>query len=218
MTIAIIGAGAAGLTAAWRLAPHHRVILFERDARLGGHAHTHDVVVDGQPVAVDTGFMVYNERTYPEFTALLAALGVETRASDMSFSVHCRRCDIEYASTGWHGLFARPDRALTPAHLSMLWEIRRFFAVATRALAGGTLGAESLGRFLDVHGFADSLVRHYVLPMGGAIWSASAATMREFPAASYLRFLDNHGLLAATGQPLWRTIVGGSREIGRAHV
>lgn len=212
LNVAVIGAGAAGLTAAWRLTlARHRVTLFERESRLGGHAHTHEVVVGGTRVAVDTGFMVYNERTYPEFSAMLGALGVETRESDMSFSVRCERCDIEYASTGLRGLFARPARACTPAHLAMLWEIGRFFRAARQALAADTLAGVTLGAFLEGHGFGDALVRHYVLPMGGAIWSASAGTMREFPAASYLRFLDNHGLLAATGQPMWRTIVGGSR-------
>lgn len=211
LNVAIIGAGAAGLTAAWRLAARHRVTLFEREPRLGGHAHTHDVVVGDRPLAVDTGFMVYNERTYPEFSALLRALGVESRDSDMSFSVRCRRCDVEYSSAGVRGLFARPSRAFTAEHLAMLWEIGRFFRVARRALAEGTVGSVTLGQFLDTHGFGESLVRHYVLPMGGAIWSASSDTMRLFPAASYLRFLDNHGLLSAAGQPTWRTIVGGSR-------
>lgn len=212
LNVAVIGAGAAGLTAAWQLAGSgHRVRLFEREPRLGGHAHTHDVVVGGRRVAVDTGFMVYNERTYPEFSAMLRTLGVETRASDMSFSVRCTRCDVEYASTGLRGLFARPARACTPSHLTMLWEIGRFFRAARRALATDALDGVTLGAFLGRHGFGDALVRHYVLPMGGAIWSASAGTMREFPAASYLRFLDNHGLLAAAGQPVWRTIVGGSR-------
>lgn len=212
LNVAVIGAGAAGLTAAWRLAATgHRVLLFEREPRLGGHAHTHDVVVGGRRIPVDTGFMVYNDRTYPEFSAMLRTLGVETRDSDMSFSVRCTRCDIEYASTGLRGLFARPSRAFTPGHLSMLWEIGRFFRAARRALALEALDGLSLGAFLDRHGFSDTLVRHFVLPMGGAIWSASAGAMREFPAASYLRFLANHGLLAATGQPVWRTIVGGSR-------
>lgn len=212
MKIGIIGAGVSGLTAAWRLAAHHDVRLFEREPRLGGHAHTHAVSVAGRTVAVDTGFMVFNERTYPHFVELLAELGVESRPSDMSFSVECRRCDVAYSSVGLRGLFASPRRAFTAPHLSMLVDVLRFFRAGRRALADGSAGALTLGQFLDRHRFGDGLVRHFVLPMGGAIWSASSGTMRDFPAASYLRFLDNHGLLAAAGQPVWRTIVGGSRS------
>jgi predicted NAD/FAD-binding protein len=212
LRIAVIGAGVSGLTAAWRLAARHDVLLFEREARLGGHAHTHDVTVGGRTVPVDTGFMVFNERTYPEFVAMLGALGVESRPSDMSFSVRCARCDVEYSSAGLRGLFARPRQAFTTSHLSMLAEVLRFFRTGRRALADGGAAGHTLGGFLDAHRFGDALVRHFVLPMGGAIWSASSATMRAFPAASYLRFLENHGLLAASGQPVWRTIVGGSRS------
>lgn len=212
MKIGIIGGGVSGLTAAWRLAPHHDVMLFEREPRLGGHAHTHAVTVGGTTVPVDTGFMVFNERTYPNFVRLLAELGVESRPSDMSFSVQCTRCDIEYSSVGLRGLFARPRQAFTAPHLSMLADVLRFFRVGRRALADGSAAPLTLGRFLERHRFGDPLIRHFVLPMGGAIWSASSDAMRGFPAESYLRFLDNHGLLAASGQPVWRTIVGGSRR------
>lgn len=211
MRIAIIGAGVSGLTAAWRLAPRHEVLLFERDDRLGGHAHTHEASAGGRRVAVDTGFMVFNTRTYPRFAAMLDALGVESRPSDMSFSVWCRRCGVSYASAGLRGLFADPRRAFSPRHLAMLVDVLRFFRAGRRALADGSATAHTLGSFLAAHGFGETLIRHFVLPMGGAIWSASSAAMRAFPAASYLRFLDNHGLLAAGGQPVWRTIVGGSR-------
>lgn len=216
MRIAVIGAGVSGLTAAWTLAARHEVLLFEREPRLGGHAHTHDVAVDGRVVPVDTGFMVFNERTYPHFVRMLAALGVDSRPSDMSFSVRCDRCDVEYSSAGLRGLFARPRQAFTTAHLAMLGDVLRFFRTGRAALVDGSAATQSLGAFLDAHRFGDALVRHFVLPMGGAIWSASSRTMREFPAASYLRFLENHGLLAASGQPVWRTIVGGSRTyVGR---
>ena len=200
------------MTAAWLLSRAHDVRLYEREPRLGGHAHTHDVRVGARVVPVDTGFMVFNERTYPTFVGLLAALGVESRPSDMSFSVRCDRCDVAYSSVGLRGLFAHPRRAFTTPHLSMLAEILRFFRTGRRALADGSAAAHSLGQFLDANRFGDSLVQHFVLPMGGAIWSASSGTMRAFPAESYLRFLDNHGLLAARGQPVWRTVVGGSRS------
>ncbi len=208
----MIGSGVSGLTAAWLLSRSHDVRLYERDRRLGGHAHTHDVATGAGTVPVDTGFMVFNERTYPTFVAMLGALGVESRPSDMSFSVRCDRCDIEYSSVGLRGLFAHPRRAFTTAHLSMLADVLRFFRTGRRALADGSAAALTLGQFLEANRFGAALVRHFVLPMGGAIWSASAGTMRAFPAASYLRFLDNHGLLAASGQPTWRTVVGGSRS------
>lgn len=211
LRVAVIGAGVSGLTAAWRLSKRHDVLLFEREARLGGHAHTHDVTAAGRTVPVDTGFMVFNERTYPEFVAMLGALGVDSRPSDMSFSVRCARCGVEYSSAGLRGLFARPRQAFTTPHLSMLADVLRFFRTGRAALADGSAAAHTLGSFLEAHRFGEALVRHFVLPMGGAIWSASSETMRAFPAASYLRFLDNHGLLVATGQPVWRTIVGGSR-------
>jgi predicted NAD/FAD-binding protein len=210
--IAVIGGGVSGLTAAWLLARAHDVQLFEREPRLGGHAHTHDVTVGARVVPVDTGFMVFNERTYPAFAALLAALGVESRASDMSFSVCCQRCDVTYSSVGLRGLFAHPRRAFTAPHLSMLGDILRFFRTGRRALADGSAASLTLGEFLDAHRFGGPVVGHFVLPMGGAIWSASPGAMRAFPAESYLRFLDNHGLLAASGQPVWRTVVGGSRR------
>lgn len=204
-----------GLTAAWLLARTHDVRLYERDARLGGHAHTHEVAVDGAAVPVDTGFMVFNERTYPTFIRMLQELGVASRPSDMSFSVRCVRCDVAYSSVGLRGLFADPRRAFTTEHLAMLADVLRFFRAGRRALRDGSAAALSLGQFLDAQRFGDGLVRHFVLPMGGAIWSASSGTMRDFPAASYLRFLDNHGLLAATGQPVWRTVMGGSRTYVR---
>ncbi len=210
MKIGVIGAGVSGLTAAWRLARQHDVVLFEREHRLGGHAHTHLVTAGGRTVPVDTGFMVFNERTYPHFVRMLDELGVASRPSDMSFSVQCARCDVEYSSVGLRGLFARGRQAFTAPHLAMLADVLRFFRAGRAALADGSAAPLSLGAFLDRHGFGEGLMRHFVLPMGGAIWSASSRAMRDFPAASYLRFLENHGLLAASGQPVWRTVVGGS--------
>jgi len=208
--IAVVGAGISGLSAAYLLARSHTVTLYEQEARLGGHAHTHDVVIAGRTFPVDTGFMVFNAHTYPNFIRLLAELGVESRPSDMSFSVRCRRCAIEYSSVGLDGLFAQRSRLLSSGHWRLLADILKFFRLGRQALAGG-LETRTLGEFLDQNGFGDQLARHFVLPMGGAIWSASPGEMRGFPAASYLRFMDNHGLLTAAGQPQWRTILGGSR-------
>jgi len=209
--IAVIGGGVSGLTAAYHLSQRHETWLFERDGRLGGHAHTHDIARHGRSWPVDTGFMVFNAHTYPRFVRLLGALGVASQPTDMSFSVRCRRCDVEYSSAGWRGLFADRRLVASTAHLDMLLGVLRFFRTGRRALADGSAEAMTLGAFLDTHRFGDGVRRHFVLPMGGAIWSASAGDMRDFPAASYLRFLHNHGLLAVRGQPVWRTIAGGSR-------
>jgi uncharacterized protein len=225
--IAIIGGGVSGLSAAYLLAEAHDVTLFEREGRLGGHAHTHALADQGRTLQVDTGFMVFNERTYPHFIRLLQRLGVESRPSDMSFSVRCRRCGLEFSSVGLRGLFAQPWRAADPRHLAMLGDVLRFFRRGRRALADGTAAGQSLGDFLEQGGHTRALMRHFLLPMGGAIWSASSADMRAFPAESFLRFFDNHGLLSATGQPVWRTIQGGSQVYvqaiaralqGRVHV
>ncbi|MBM3781325.1 MAG: FAD-dependent oxidoreductase [Acidobacteria bacterium] len=209
--IAAIGAGVSGLTAAALLSAAHEVTLFEAEPRLGGHAHTHALTLGGRTWPVDTGFMVFNERTYPNFIRLISDLGIESRPSDMSFSVRCRRCRLELSSRGIDGLFAQRSRLLSASHWRLLRDIFRFFALGREALARGD-EARTLGAFLDDGGFGDDLARHFVLPMGGAIWSASSSDMRAFPAASYLRFMENHGLLAAGGQPTWRTIIGGSRR------
>jgi predicted NAD/FAD-binding protein len=210
--IAIVGSGISGLAAAWLLGREHRVELFEAEGRPGGHAHTHEVTDTDGAWPIDTGFMVYNERTYPHFVRMLAALGVETRPSDMSFSVRCRRCGLEYSSRGVRGLFAQPWRAGDPRHLRTLADAVRFFRAGRRFLAGAVDESLLLGGFIEREGLSDVFARHFLLPMGGAIWSASGADMRAFPAHAFLRFFDNHGLLAADEAPAWRTIVGGSRR------
>ncbi len=206
--VAIIGSGIAGLAAARRLGadPALRVELFEAAPHAGGHTNT---VLAGD-VPVDTGFIVYNERTYPRFTRLLAELGVETRPTDMTFSVSCERCGVEWGSAGLRSLFAQRRNAARPRHWRMLAEILRFFSLARRSLATvpDTL---TLDAFLRRHRISDDAVRHFVIPMGAAIWSTSPTRMREFPAVTYLRFFANHGFFQVTGGPRWRTIAGGSR-------
>lgn len=209
--IAVIGSGISGLSAAYLLAPRHDVTLYERDERLGGHAHTHQVTRDGVPLVVDTGFMVFNERTYPHFVRLLRELGVRGRPSDMSFGVRCRRCGLKYASRHPGTLFAQPSRLVDRGHWRMLGDILRFFRDARRFLASDAGYDVTLGAFLAGRGYGAGLVRHFLLPMGGAIWSASYGDMREFPARSLFQFYANHGLLAPTGAPVWQTVVGGSR-------
>lgn len=211
--VGVVGSGISGLAAAHYLARRHRVTLFESESRLGGHSHTHEVAIGGQQLRVDSGFIVYNHRTYPGFVRLLAELGVRGRKSDMSFGVRCRRCDLEYSSRGVAGLFAQRRRALDPSHLRLVADIPRFNRDARVFLE---LPQEhtrdfTLGNFLERGRYSRSFVRHFILPMGGAIWSAPFAEMRRFPARSFLRFFANHGWLALTGAPQWWTIEGGSR-------
>ena len=211
MRIAVIGSGISGLGAAYVLSRAHHVELFEREPRLGGHAHTHDVPVRGGVQPLDTGFLVYNERTYPNFIRLLGQLGVASHETDMCFGVRCRRCGLEYASQTLSSLVAQRRRLLDPRHMSMLLEIVRYFRAA-RAYLQSTEGYDlSLGGFLEREGFSQRLTRHFVLPMGGAIWSSSFADLLEAPARTILQFYENHGLLAASGAPTWRTVTGGSR-------
>jgi uncharacterized protein len=211
LRVGVIGSGISGLAAAHYLGRRHLVTLFEAESRLGGHAHTHVVDVSGRSLPVDTGFIVYNHRTYPRFVALLAELGVAGRKSDMSFGMRCRRCGLEYSSRGPAGLFAQRRRLLDPAHLRLLTDIPRFNRDARALLARPADDALTLGGFLDRGRYSSGFVRHFVLPMGGAIWSAAFSDIRAFPARSFLRFFENHGWLTLTGAPQWWTVEGGSR-------
>jgi predicted NAD/FAD-binding protein len=206
----VVGSGIAGLGAAWLLGRQHQVTLFERDLRLGGHSNTVEVDDQGRRVAVDTGFIVYNELNYPNLTGLFATLGVPTQASDMSFAASVD--GVEYAGDSLATLFAQRRRLLDPTHWRMLFDIVRFNREARAALATGSLGRQTLSEFLDAGGYGAALRERYLLPMGGAIWSCPTRTMLEFPAESFLRFLDNHHLLAVEGRPQWRTVSGGARE------
>jgi uncharacterized protein len=211
--VAVVGSGISGLAAAHYLARMHRVTLFEAESRLGGHAHTHDVLLGGRRIRVDTGFIVYNHRTYPHFVNLLAELGIESRKSSMSFGVRCRRCGLEYSTRGAAGLFAQRRRAMDPSHLRLLADIPRFNRNARLFLARPEPEATdlTLGGFLGRGAYSDGFVRHFILPMGGAVWSAPFAEMKLFPARSFLGFLQNHGMLSLTNAPQWWTIAGGSR-------
>jgi predicted NAD/FAD-binding protein len=214
--IAVVGSGIAGLATAWLLGRQHRVDVFEAEGRAGGHAHTHTVTDADGTWPIDTGFMVYNERTYPTFVRMLAALGIETRPSDMSFSVRCRRCGLEYSSRGLRGWLAQPWRLVDPRHVRTLADTLRFFRAGRRFLAGPPDESLSLGAFIERERLSATFARHFLLPMGGAIWSASGTDVRAFPAHAFLRFFDNHGLLAIDDAPVWRTIAGGSRRYVQA--
>src|SRR4051794_14370211 len=198
--IAVIGAGISGLAAAYLLSRRHRVELFEKEERLGGHTNT--VVIDGPTGALplDTGFLVHNDRTYPNLVRLFGELGVATRDSDMSFAVSCRSTGLEYSSRGANGFFAQRRNVVRPSHLFLLREIVRFNREAPMLLAAPDAG-QTLGDFLDSRGFGEAFTRRYLLPMASAIWSASLNAIRSFPALTLVRFLDNHGLLAINGQP-----------------
>lgn len=212
--IAVVGSGVSGLSCAWALAHDHDVVLYEADDRLGGHADTREVRWRGRTIAVDTGFIVYNAPTYPNFAALLAHLKVETAPTDMSFSASLDGGRYEYAGKDLRGLFAQPLNALRPRFWSMLRDLLRFYAEAPRDL--DRLGDISLDDYLARGGYGAAFVRDHLYPMAAAIWSTPAAEIGAFPAAALIRFCVNHGLLKLTRRPIWRTIRGGAQSyVGR---
>ena len=210
--VAVIGAGVSGLTAAYLLQRRYDVSLYESEPRLGGHAHTHDVLTaGGGTMPVDTGFIVHNQRTYPLLTRLFGELGVASQPTEMSLSVRCEGCGLEYAGArGLTGLFAQPRSAVNPAFLRMLIEVRRFHRRARGVLTQAS-DELTLRDFLLAGGFSDYFVAHFMVPMVSSVWSASPGTALSYPARYLFAFLDNHGMLSITGSPAWRTVTGGSR-------
>lgn len=224
--VAVVGSGVAGLTAAYVLNQQDHVTLFEADARLGGHAHTHDVPQDGGPaLRIDTGFIVHNERTYPTLLRLFAELGIETQDSEMSMSVRCDGCGLEYAGARakGRGIIPRPSTLLRGRYLLMLLEVTRFYRRARALLAEtvpastdnsgtGTRGHElTLGEFLAREKFSSYFISHFMTPVVSAVWSCDPSTALAYPARYLFTFLGHHGLLGITGSPQWRTVTGGSR-------
>jgi len=216
MKIAIIGSGIAGLTCAWRLAGHHQVTLFEAEPTVGGHTATVDVSTPQGTYAIDTGFIVYNDRTYPRFMGLLSELGISGQKTQMSFSVHNPQSGLEYNGHTLTSLFAQRRNLVNPAFWGLLRDIMRFNRLAKEALAGDVNENATLETFLEQHGFSAFFARHYILPMGAAIWSSSLQEMRRFPLPLFLRFFEHHGLLDVTHRPQWYVVRGGSREYVRA--
>ncbi|TCT06925.1 NAD(P)/FAD-dependent oxidoreductase [Aquabacter spiritensis] len=205
LEIAVIGSGISGLSAAWLLASRHHVTLYEADRRIGGHSHT----VDASGTPVDTGFIVYNEATYPNLTALFAHLRVPTKPADMSFAVSLDGGRLEYSGNGLRGLLAQRRNALNPRFWSMLRDLVRFYREAPAEIAG--IGEESLGDYLDARGYGAAFRDDHLYPMAAAIWSTPSARIGAYPAAAFIRFCENHGLLQLTRRPIWRTVDGGSR-------
>ena len=213
-TVAVIGSGVSGLTAAYLLGRTHDVTLFEADDRLGGHAHTHDLTDSfGSDHSVDSGFIVHNDRTYPWLRKLFAELEVQVRPTEMSMSVRCDGCGLEYAGgRGLRGILAQPHRLVDPQFVKMLVRVLRFHRRATaflRATDDGDL--TTYGEFLEREGFSAHFVAHYAVPVVACVWSSGRGSALHYPARYLFQFLDNHGMLRVTGSPQWYTVVGGSR-------
>ena len=220
--VAVIGSGVAGLTAAYVLNRRDHVTVFEADVRLGGHAHTHDVPqTDGSVLGIDTGFIVHNERTYPTLLRLFRELGVQTQDSEMSMSIRCDGCGLEYAGArgGARGIIPRPSTLLRGRYLKMLLEVGRFYRRARALLAetdadgAATAGTPelTLGEFLDREKFSSYFIVHFMTPVVSAVWSCDPTTALAYPARYLFTFLGHHGLLGVNGSPQWRTVTGGSR-------
>jgi predicted NAD/FAD-binding protein len=208
---AVIGAGVSGLSAAWLLSQRHDVVIYEREARLGGHANTVTVPGPDGGVDVDTGFIVFNDWTYPNLTALLDHLGVATHASDMSFAVSADDGGFEYSGGTLAGVFSQPGNLIRPRFWRMLMDLHRFYSTTPALLASGALDDLTLGALLDRDGYSAGFQRDHLLPMAAAIWSGTVEGMRDYPAAAFVRFFVNHGLFKYIGRPTWRTVTGGSR-------
>ncbi len=210
MKIAIIGSGVSGNTLAWHLSKQHEVTVFEADGHIGGHTHTHEIDAFGKRYNIDTGFIVYNDWTYPNFIEMLNTLGVETQSSDMSFSVHDEASGLEYNGTSLNSLFAQRRNLFRPSFIGMIRDILRFNQEAP-ALLDDHQADMPFGEYLKLNGYGEKFIAHYVIPMGSAIWSASPDQMFEFPAKFFIRFFHNHGMLSVSDRPEWRVIKGGSK-------
>ncbi len=209
MKIAVIGSGIAGCPAAYRLAPRHEVTVFEAQARPGGHVHTHDLERDGHRYRIDSGFIVFNEHTYPRFCALLAELGIASQPSSMGFSVRDTRSGLEYNGSSFNALFAQRRNLLRPGFWRMLRDIMRFNREAPALLSSDAVQL-TLGEYLREHGYSRQFVEHYLLPMGAAIWSSDPQHVLQFSARFFVRFFHQHGMLTINDRPQWRVICGGS--------
>lgn len=213
MKVAIIGAGISGLTAAYRLSAAHDVTVFEANDYLGGHTNTVDVELDGEHHAIDTGFIVFNDWTYPNFIALLNELNVKSLPTSMSFSVRCDSANLEYNGSSLNGVFSQRGNLIRPRFYRMLLDILRFNREASEVLRSVPISGETtVGEFLKRNNYSREFAEHYLLPMGSAIWSCPVGTFETFPIRFIVEFYKNHGLLSVRNRPTWRVIQGGSKS------
>ncbi len=208
MKVAVIGSGISGSTLAYLLNKNHDVTLYEKDKRIGGHSHTHEIVINNKKVNVDTGFIVFNKKTYPLFTSLLDNLGVKYENSNMSFSVFSKENNFEYNGTTLNSLFSQRRNLLSPRFLKMILEILRFNKESVKLKSKTIL----LKQYLKSNNYSAYFCKNYILPMGAAIWSSDIKTILNFPAHFFIDFFKNHGMLSVTNRPQWLTIKGGSQE------
>jgi predicted NAD/FAD-binding protein len=213
--VAVIGSGISGLAVAWLLRDTHQVTLYEAAGRLGGHTNTLEVAVDGQTFPVDTGFLVFNRRTYPNLCALFKLLGIEAVASEMTFSARIESLNLEWAGNNLNTVFGQRRNLLRPSFIGMVSDIMRFNRETTALAAQGAQAAESLGDFLERRRYGKAFRDWYLLPMAAAIWSCPTETMLAYPLATFVRFCHNHGLLQLVNRPQWLTVKGGGREYVR---
>ncbi|TNC92015.1 MAG: FAD-dependent oxidoreductase [Thalassolituus sp.] len=210
--IAVIGAGISGLTSAWLLREKYEVHLYEENDYAGGHTQTTDVAIGDRTWPVNTGFIVFNDWTYPNFIRLMELLGVASEDSDMSFSVKCEKTGLEYNGHTLNSLFAQRSNLFRPSFWGMIRDILRFNKETRKALSDDTLDrSETLGSYLNRRGYGRAFRDNYIIPMGAAVWSASEEMMMEFPLYFFVRFFNNHGMLSVDDRPQWKVISGGSR-------
>lgn len=214
MKIAIIGSGIAGNTVAWHLHHQHDITVFEAGSHVGGHTHTHDIEHEGRHFAVDTGFIVFNDKTYPNFLGMLDTLGVAWRPSNMSFSVRAENSGLEYNGTSLNALFAQRRNLFRPSFYRMIRDILRFNRESLALLSSGS--ETCLGDYLAEQHYGREFIEHYIIPMGAAIWSTSPQQMMSFPVRFFVRFFHNHGMLSLDDRPQWRVIEGGSARYAEA--
>lgn len=210
MKIAIVGSGISGNSLAHLLSRNHNITLFEKNNRLGGHSHTHEIIIEGKKLKVDTGFIVFNKETYPLFTNLLDSLNVKYEKSNMSFSVFSKENDFEYNGTNLNTLFSQKKNIFNYEFLRMIYEIIKFNKISINLLTSNE--DISLGNFLKKNNFSNFFCERYILPMGSAIWSTNIHKILEFPALFFIKFFKNHGMLNINNRPEWLTISGGSKE------
>ncbi|WP_455196582.1 NAD(P)/FAD-dependent oxidoreductase, partial [Kaarinaea lacus] len=211
MKIAVIGTGIAGNVAAYKLNKHHDVTVFEANDYVGGHTHTHQIQLNDEEHNIDTGFIVFNDWTYPNFIELLDELGVDSQPSNMSFSVKCEKSALEYNGTTLNSLFAQRRNLVKPSFYRMIRDILRFNQLAKQLLQHEDTGI-TLGNYLKDGNYSKEFVNHYIVPMGAAIWSSAPDKMMEFPAYFFIRFFNNHGMLNIDDRPTWRVIKNGSKS------